>query len=305
MDKELLKKSLEKLYSIAAKDLSQEEIDLYRNHPLVKELNLTEQEFTSHFNGIKKMVDERLACDLIPDHCINDSNYHLVLKRIDEKLVYKSVFCPKMARLNASRFFAQNYLYRSFPNSFLDLSITRKYFGDINDPSKNELIKKFSKLTKTPDFKYGIYVYGTFGIGKTYTSIAFANDLARIGKKVVFCFVPDLVFNLKQGFDDKEANKKNIQDINKFMQADVLFLDDIGAEKTNAWFYSDHLMVLLNSRMQKNKPTFFTSNLSFEELQRKLIACCGQISGNRLAQRIIATTNGQKFKLEGPNLRIK
>ncbi len=305
MNKELLEKSLEKFASTKVKDLTQEQIDLYKCHPLVEKLKLTDQEFTTFFNGIKKMVDEQTLCDQIPDHCVNQFAYHLILTRVGNKLVYKSIPCPKMAKLNESRSFAKNYLYRSFPNSFLNLSITRKYFGDSTNISKKELIKKLSKLTKNPNFNYGIYIYGAFGIGKTYSTIAFANDLARIGKKVAYCFVPDLVFNLKQGFDDKEANRKNIQIINKFKHADVLFLDDIGAEKANAWFYSDHLMVLLNSRMQKNRPTFFTSNLSFEELQRKLVACCGQISGNRITQRIIATTNGQKFKLEGPNLRIK
>lgn len=62
-------------------------------------------------------------------------------------------------------------------------------------------------------------------------------------------------------------------------------------------------MVILDARMQKNKPTFFTSNLSLEQLQRKLVASCGQISGNRVYQRIIGLTNNQSIEVLGNNLR--
>lgn len=303
MNSELLQKILDKYYSINPIELSQEQLDEYRSFPLLKQLNVTDEEFVENFVGIKRIVDEQKACDQLIDRCVNSPSYHLTLVREDNKLSFQSVYCPKMKKINARREFAKNYLYRSFSNNFLDLSLTKKFFYGALDPTKIDLIRKFLNLIKQKEFNYGFYIYGPFGVGKTYTTIAFANDLARINKKISYCFLPDLVFNLKQGFDDKEKNSENLKTLKSLREADVLFLDDIGAEKTNAWFYSEHLMIILNARMQKNKPTFFTSNLSLDELQKKLVLCCGTTSGNRLFQRIIGVTNNQTFKLEGINLR--
>lgn len=48
--------------------------------------------------------------------------------------------------------------------------------------------------------------------------------------------------------------------------AQVLVLDDIGAEQHSPWVRDDVLQVILQYRMQENLPTFFTSNLSFDDL---------------------------------------
>lgn len=230
MDKELLSKIREK-YSLTSCDLTPQEIEKYKNHELVSPLNLTDEEFNTHFSGIKRMVDEQEACNELIDHCINSSNHHMILVRDeDNELKYKSVYCKKMERIQNVRFFAKNYLYYSFANNYLDLSLTKKYFGVDIEATKKYLIKTLINWIKNPN-KYGLYVWGSFGVGKTYTMMAFANDLSRQNKKIAFCFLPELVIKLKQGFDDREINKKNWQIINKFVSADVLILDDIGAEK--------------------------------------------------------------------------
>lgn len=52
--------------------------------------------------------------------------------------------------------------------------------------------------------------------------------------------------------------------------AEVLILDDIGAEQSTAWVRDEVLQVILQHRMQEELPTFFTSNYSFDDLERKL-----------------------------------
>ena len=51
-------------------------------------------------------------------------------------------------------------------------------------------------------------------------------------------------------------------------KAEILILDDIGAEQMSAWVRDEILQVILQHRMQENLPTFFTSNFNFEELER-------------------------------------
>jgi primosomal protein DnaI len=287
-------------------DLSEEELGVYKNHPLVTKLNLTDDEFKKHFGIIKRMVDQQNACDQLLDRCVNSSNYHIVLAREGTNLVTKSVYCSKMKKLNEKTGFIKNFLYRSFPNEFLDRTLSKQYFKIALDPSLNKLVTTFNKIIKgEKDLDGGYYIYGSFGIGKTYICQTFANDLARNNKTVAFCFLPDFVYNLKQGFNDPDINQRNQKIINDFIRADVLFLDDIGAEETNKWFYAEYLMVILNARVQLNKPTILISNLSFADLEKKMIKICGSVSGNRLCQRIIETTKNRIIKVSGENLRTK
>lgn len=287
-----------------------DQLDLYKTHPLVERLHLTEEEFTKNFIAIKRTVDEQLACDDLPNKCINANSIHTILVRNENgRLVYKAIECPKMKMINKNLEYVKNYLYYSFAPEYLKLSLSKKYFDDDNHPSKIQLIQRFLQTikelrkNKNAKLEHGLYIFGPYGIGKTYTTIAFANDLAREGKKIVFCFLPLLVMDIKEGINNEQVKAKTSKIIQNMKKADVLFLDDIGAEKGSNWIYSEHLFIVLNYRMEHKLPTFFTSNLSIEQLKTKLVTNCGQIPGNRLLQRILATTNNKTFKLEGINKR--
>lgn len=215
-----------------------DQLDLYKTHPLVERLHLTEEEFAKNFIFIKRMVDEKIACDNLPDKCINANSIHTILVRNKNgRLFYNAIECPKMKMFNKNLEHGKNYLYYSFAPDELKLSLSKKYFDDDNHPSKIQLIQRFLgiiknlKKNKNAKFEYGLYIFGSYGIGKTYTTIAFANDLAREGKKVVFCFLPLLVMNIKEGINNEQVKAKTSNIINNMKKADVLFLDDIGAEK--------------------------------------------------------------------------
>ena len=48
-------------------------------------------------------------------------------------------------------------------------------------------------------------------------------------------------------------------------EANLLLLDDIGAEKLSDWARDEVLGVILQYRMEEHLPTFFTSNLSLNQ----------------------------------------
>ena len=50
----------------------------------------------------------------------------------------------------------------------------------------------------------------------------------------------------------------------------VLLLDDIGAEKVTDWGRDEIIGTILQTRMNKGMPTFFTSNLTISELEHHL-----------------------------------
>ena len=56
----------------------------------------------------------------------------------------------------------------------------------------------------------------------------------------------------------------------KELEANILMLDDIGAEEVTPWVRDEVIGPLLHYRMVHELPTFFTSNLSYDELEHHL-----------------------------------
>jgi primosomal protein DnaI len=87
-------------------------------------------------------------------------------------------------------------------------------------------------------------------------------------------------------------------------ESDVLFLDDIGAEDEKIWFYNNYLLITLNYRMDRNKLTFFTSNLNIESFYKKLSNLMHKsFNAERLIERIKALTHNQEIEITGSNQR--
>ena len=69
----------------------------------------------------------------------------------------------------------------------------------------------------------------------------------------------------------------------------MLLLDDIGAENCSNWSRDEILGPILQYRMENNLPTFFTSNLTLDELEKALsITSSGvdKLKARRIIERI-------------------
>ena len=55
--------------------------------------------------------------------------------------------------------------------------------------------------------------------------------------------------------------------LNYLKNVDILLIDDIGAENVTAWGRDEILGTILQYRMNNKLSTFFTSNLTLEELE--------------------------------------
>ena len=92
--------------------------------------------------------------------------------------------------------------------------------------------------------------------------------------------------------------------MNKVMKAPVLLIDDIGAENTTAWSRDEILCPILQYRMDEGLKTFFTSNLTLEELEIHLsITKDGAdiVKAKRIIERIKQLTTDSE--MESKNLR--
>ena len=137
----------------------------------------------------------------------------------------------------------------------------------------------------------GLYFCGPVGVGKTHLAVAVMNEI--ITKKRVpslFVTVPELLDNLRGAYNDPG------RDIDEWMDsvknADLLLLDDLGAERANEWV-RERIFVIVNHRYREELPTIFTSNTGPKDLAAQL--------GERTASRIIAMCDW--ISLEGEDYR--
>lgn len=136
---------------------------------------------------------------------------------------------------------------------------------DIEDKNRYKVIKwlkkYFDDYEKVNTLK-GLYLHGSFGSGKTYLISALFNEL-EISKDAIteVVYLPETLRNMKEDFslvEDKVNYLKNV---------DILLIDDIGAENVTAWGRDEILGTILQYRMNNKLSTFFTSNLTLEELE--------------------------------------
>lgn len=109
----------------------------------------------------------------------------------------------------------------------------------------------------------GLYLHGSFGVGKTYLLGAIANEMAAKGIPSVIVHWADFLRELKGSFEDNTTNKK----VDALKTVPVLMIDDIGSETVTPWVRDEVLGSILQYRMHENLSTFFTSNFNLNELE--------------------------------------
>lgn len=156
-------------------------------------------------------------------------------------------------------------------------------------------------IKQSPEAIKGLYLYGNFGVGKSYLMAYMAQRLSRQkGLATTMVHVPTFIMDLKKGFEDNTTAEQ----VMSVKTAEILVLDDIGAETPTAWVRDAILQVILQYRMQENLLTFFTSNLSMRELERYYAdtrSGNGDWEAKRLMERI--TYLAQEMPLKGVNRR--
>ena len=137
---------------------------------------------------------------------------------------------------------------------------------DLDDLGRLPVFEKLLAFVEQyPTIRKGLYLYGDFGVGKSFMVAALAHDLSeKRGVSSTLLHYPSFVIDVKNAIGD--GNVKTLVDEIKL--SEVLILDDIGAEQSTAWVRDEILQVILQYRMQENLPTFFTSNFNFDDLEQ-------------------------------------
>lgn len=130
--------------------------------------------------------------------------------------------------------------------------------------SSMKFIKEYAQTPK--EFHKGLYLKGTFGVGKSFLLGAVANSLAERGFATTIVHFPTFTVEMKQAIAKDLVGEK----LDAVKKSPVLMIDDLGAESMTSWIRDDVLSVILQYRMQEQLVTFFSSNLDLNELEKHL-----------------------------------
>ena len=250
-------------------------------------IDLSDDYLMKYNSLLKQCYNEEVNCKNCKNlfDCKNEVNgckYTPIV--IDGELNFDYKVCKfKSKLLDDIDYVKDSYIF-SVPKEVRNAKMKDIYTDDKNRVEVIKWLTKFIKDYKEHKEVKGLYLSGNFGCGKSYLVSAMINELVKYGYKGVLVCYPEFLRSLKASFG------KDIDDQFDYVKnADLLLLDDIGAENITSWSRDEILFTILQYRMDEKLPTFFTSNLTLEELEIHLSMQSGKVDklkANRIIERI-------------------
>ncbi|MBA4601767.1 primosomal protein DnaI [Thermoactinomyces mirandus] len=268
----------------------EQQLRLLYKFPLVEAFRkehpeLPDEVYLRSFSLLQQFVTDRTNCKICPglDRCSNIVKGHY--SELNEYSGYLDLSmheCSKLRKKRRKTLIKSHHIPRDIQNSTFEQI-------DFDDIGRHEAIHSaidfcMSFTNGTP--AQGLYLYGAFGVGKSYIAGAITNELAKHEIPSLMVHFPALVEELKESIADKRIGNK----IEALKTTRVLILDDIGAESLTPWLRDEVLSVVLHTRMAEKLPTIYTSNMTLDELEEHFSYTSKGgweiLKGKRLMERI-------------------
>ena len=239
---------------------------------------------------ILKLPDDYLEANYTCKKC-NDTGF---IEETEGDISYGKRFCT--CHLDLLKKYSYAQMAKRTPLelcSFADFNL--EYYKDGKADYKHMKYVYDSSVSYAANFdldSVSLYFYGRTGLGKTHLSLAIANEVIKKGYNVVYGSVITFFNQIdKEKFGRESAD---IDTLNTLIDADLLILDDLGAEFTTQ-VNLPSLYNIIDSRILKGLPTIINSNLSPSDLKDRY--------PESIVSRIIGTYDVIEFN--GSDIRQK
>lgn len=158
------------------------------------------------------------------------------------------------------------------PARYAKCSLSRFVTSHPDERARRQLARACSKaeeyierfLDEDGDFaESGLIFVGPPGGGKTHLAVAVLRGLIdKYSVRGRFIDFTTLIHQIQSTFDPGSSESKR-QVLDPVIRADVLVLDELGAQKPTAWV-RDILYLVINTRYTERRPTLFTTNYPLE-----------------------------------------
>jgi DNA replication protein DnaC len=114
-----------------------------------------------------------------------------------------------------------------------------------------------------------LYFHGSPGLGKTFLSACIARAVSEQGYSVVYDTAGNIFAQFEQRkFQRFEDSRQARDETRRYLNCDLLILDDLGSELTTQ-FTQSALYELINTRLVAGRKTVISSNLSLPEMAQR------------------------------------
>lgn len=165
-----------------------------------------------------------------------------------------------------------------------------KYYSDKNTDDGNPRRRMTAVLKVCSEYVIGfdpksshnLLFMGSAGLGKTHLSLAIVSGLIEKGFTPLYGSAENLFMQMEK----EKFESKNIGFYESVISADLLVIDDLGAE-IETKFSKAALYNILNTRLLAGRPTIINTNLTMKEIEARYTP--------RISSRLIGSFDAYKF----------
>lgn len=257
-------------------------------------LDISEETAANHYFQLLKTVEADEACSKCnrrEDCPLDPPGLGAYVRTSGGLIEVKQYVCDKEIQHHK-----QQEIARILTSSRMPELLREKTFENFKvTPGTKEAFERARKFCEKGG--KGILFAGPCGVGKSHLAAAIMNVEAAKGREFAFCTTPELLDDIKRTYNSREENSDLMELVKDI---DLLFLDDLGAEKSTEWV-AERFFVIINARLTRKKSTIITTNyIKPSDLIDKIE---GGITGQRIVSRIREMCDW--VVMEGKDWRLK
>jgi DNA replication protein DnaC len=167
--------------------------------------------------------------------------------------------CECRARLQSERLLKKAAIPRRYEHCTLDTYEPDYPQADRSLSSAHMMARKFVDGYPVTTEGKGLLLTGDVGIGKTHLAVGILQGLIlEKGVRGLFCDYRELLKRIQESYNPTVATTE-LQILAPVFEAEVLILDELGAQKPTDWVW-DTVALILNTRYNDKRTTLITTN---------------------------------------------
>lgn len=177
---------------------------------------------------------------------------------------WKSVTVDGVERLTRCDCWRDELVSQALRDSHIPKQYARAELATFEGRGSNLKMEAYQAATRFatafPVVDKGLLFYGGHGVGKTHLAVGILKQVIRErGARGYFFETRDLLRLVRDTYN-RSVDERELDVLVPVLNANLLVLDDLGAEKTSEWV-QETLGMIINTRYNAKLPTIITTNL--------------------------------------------